>query len=274
MRYAILFSLTFLLMATAVHVLAAAPATDVAWRERPDWTLAFQQADIPPTQGTMVLWQKDATNALVHHPARAQTALLPASTFKILNACIALETGVATGPDQVFPWDGVARDVTAWNKDLTLKEAFAVSSVPVYQHIARLVGPERMQRYVQQARYGNANIGGEIDSFWLRGDLRISAMEQIDFLHRLYQDQLPFSVGTMAMVKGMMLVEQGEGWVLRAKTGVAVKETPHIGWWVGWVERGDAVWFFALNMDVTSPQQYGLRQQIAKAILQGEGILP
>ncbi|AGW14291.1 putative class D beta-lactamase precursor [Megalodesulfovibrio gigas DSM 1382 = ATCC 19364] len=242
--------------------------------ERPQWGQAFQQAGLQPAQGTMVLLHDGADAVQVYNPARAATPMLPASTFKILNACIALETGVASGPDQVFPWNGVTHSVAAWNRDLTLQEAFAASSVPVFQELARRIGHERMQKYVQQARYGNANIGGEIDSFWLRGALRISAREQLDFLQRLYHNRLPFSRRTMAMVKDIMVVEQGHGWTLRAKTGVAVQDTPHIGWWVGWVERGEKVWFFALNIDVAGPEQYGLRQQIVKTILKAEGILP
>jgi beta-lactamase class D len=102
------------------------------------------------------------------------------------NSVIALETGVVGDPDKdVFKWDGVTRSIPGWNKDHTLRTAIAVSAVPVYQEIARRIGAERMQKYVDAFEYGNRNIGGGIDRFWLTGDLRISPLEQIAFVDKL-----------------------------------------------------------------------------------------
>ncbi len=61
-----------------------------------------------------------------------------------------------------------------------------------------------MQQFIDAVGYGNGNISGGIDEFWLTGDLRISPREQVDFLVRLYRGALPFSPTTMAMVKEMM----------------------------------------------------------------------
>jgi beta-lactamase class D len=149
-----------------------------------------------------------------------------------------------------------------------------VSSVPVYQELARRVGQERMLKYVKQARYGNANVGGGIDKFWLEGDLRISALEQIEFLQKLQQNKLPFSIKTMTAVKDIMVVEKGERWTLRGKTGIIVRVKPNIGWWVGWLERGDEVWYFALHIDINKQEQVNIRKDIVKAVLKGEGVLP
>src|SRR3977135_746217 len=87
---------------------------------------------------------------------RSGEAMLPASTFKIPNSLIALETGVVGDPDKdVFPWDGVVRSIEAWNRDHTMRSAIAASAVPVYQEIARRIGAERMQKYVDLFEYGN-----------------------------------------------------------------------------------------------------------------------
>ncbi len=226
--------------------------------ERPDWGRYFQAQGV---EGTMVLLGESRVTArdtgqgrnsgprlnlpqgllLAYNPQRAATGYLPASTFKIVNALIALETGVVSGPDELFPWDGVTRDVAAWNRDLTLRQAFAASAVPVFQQIARRIGPQRMAWYVGTLGYGNGDISGEApDRFWLSGNLRVSALEQVDFLRRLYHGQLPFTAQTMETVEDLMVVERGPGWTLRAKTGWAVKDTPGIGWWVGWLERDGA----------------------------------
>ena len=126
------------------------------------------------TAGTFVGYKVDDYLIIASDKVRSGEGKLPASTFKIPNSIIALETGVVEDPDKdVFKWDGVTRSIEAWNKDHTLRSAIAASAVPVYQEIARRIGPERMQKYVDLFDYGNRDIGGGIDQFWLTGNLRI-----------------------------------------------------------------------------------------------------
>ena len=126
------------------------------------------------TEGTFAAYKVDDYLIIASDKVRSGEGKLPASTFKIPNSLIALETGVVQDPDKdVFKWDGVKRDIEAWNKDHTLRSAIAVSAVPVYQEIARRIGQERMQKYVDLFEYGNRDIGGGIDQFWLTGNLRI-----------------------------------------------------------------------------------------------------
>ena len=146
------------------------------------------------TEGTFVAYKVDDYLMIASDKVRSGEGKLPASTFKIPNSLIALETGVVQDPDKdVFKWDGVKRDIEAWNKDHTLRSAIAVSAVPVYQEIARRIGQERMQKYVDLFEYGNRDIGGGIDQFWLTGNLRIDPVEQIDFVDRLRRGVLPVS---------------------------------------------------------------------------------
>src|SRR3977135_4644506 len=118
--------------------------------------------------------------------------MLPASTFKIPNSLIALETGVVVDPDKdVFKGDGVTRPIEAGNKDHTMRSAIAASAVPVYQEIARRIGEERMQKYVDLLDYGNRDIGGGLHQFWLTGNMRIDPIQQVDFVDRLRRGGLP-----------------------------------------------------------------------------------
>ena len=267
MRLRLLLFVAFLLQACASAATAHNPQSFLSVRE--DWGRYFQAAGV---EGTLVLMKEGSGKMEVYNASRARTGYLPASTFKVLNSLIALETGVA-GPETVFLWDGKQHPVAAWNKDLTLREAFAASSVPVYQTIARSVGQERMSRSVEAVKYGNADIGGGVDTFWLEGNLRISAVEQVDFLQRLYRDQLPFSKKTMAVVKDIMAQDKGTDWVIRSKSGWAARVSPNIGWWVGWLERKGEVWFFALNIGMAKPEQAKVRKEVVMAVLQGEGLL-
>ncbi|NMC48776.1 MAG: class D beta-lactamase [Desulfovibrio sp.] len=246
---------------------SAAPAVV----ERPNWAKFFTDAGVT---GTLVLLEDGARAVQVHDAARAAKGFLPASTFKIPNSLIALETGVAPGPDTVFPWDGTKRSIEAWNTDLTLTQALRVSCVPIYQEIARKIGPERMNWWISAMGYGNADIGDAIDTFWLEGKLRISALEQAAFLQRLAHDGLPLSKRTMAQVREMLVEERSAHGVLRAKSGLTARVVPNVAWWVGWVEKGDKRWFFALNIDADHPEALAARKAVVKAVLASEGIWP
>ena len=71
-----------------------------------------------------------------------------------------------------------------------------------------------------------------------------------------------------------MLTEANSDYIIRAKTGYAVRAEPSIGWWVGWVELDYNVWFFAMNMDMPSADGLALRQAITKEVLRQEKIIP
>src|SRR3981081_1058559 len=122
------------------------------------------------TAGTFVGYKTDDYLIIASDKDRSGQAYLPASTFKVPNSLIALETGVVEDPDKdVFKWDGVKRDIEAWNRDHTLRSAIAASAVPVYQEIARRIGAERMQKYVDLLDYGNRDIAGGLDPSWVDG---------------------------------------------------------------------------------------------------------
>jgi beta-lactamase class D len=136
-----------------------------------------------------------------------------------------------------------------------------------------------MQAWIDKVGYGNRDIGGGIDRFWLSGALRISAVEQIAFLRRLAAGTLPFSARSQETVRRITIQESAPDYVLHGKTGLATHEDiagkDDLGWYVGWVERGGRRWFFAFNMDLP----HGIddapkRIAIARAVLAKAGALP
>jgi beta-lactamase class D len=226
------------------------------------------------TAGTFVGYKVDDYLVISSDSDRSGEAKLPASTFKIANSVIALETGVVGDPDKdVFKWDGVKHDNEAWNKDHTLRSAIAVSAFPVYQEIARRIGPERMQKYVDTLDYGNRNIGGGIDWFWVRGDLRIDPVQQVDFVDRLRRGVLPVSKRAQDLVRDILPVTKVGDAVIRAKTGLTDREHGSLGWLVGWVEKGSVNTVFALNLDVREPRHIADRMTISQACLAAIGAI-
>jgi beta-lactamase class D len=222
------------------------------------------------TTGTFVAYKTDDYLIIASDKERSGQPQLPASTFKIPNSIIALETGVVEDPDKdVFKWDGTTRSIEPWNKDHTLRSAIAASVVPVYQEIARKIGPERMQKYLDLFEYGNRNIGGGIDQFWLTGELRIDPMQQIDFVDRLRRGVLPVSKRSQELVRDILPVTKVGNATIRAKTGLlgAERGQPSLGWLVGWAEAGSQQTVFAMNMDCKEPAHVAARMTVVQQCL-------
>jgi beta-lactamase class D len=222
------------------------------------------------TAGTFVGYKIDDYLIIASDKDRSAEAMLPASTFKIPNSLIALETGVVGDPDKdVFKWDGVTRSIEGWNRDHTLRSAIAASAVPVYQEIARRIGAERMQKYLDLFEYGNRDIGGGIDQFWLTGNLRIDPIEQIDFVDRLRRGALPVSKRSQELVRDILPVTRTGDSIIRAKSGLLGAEIgkPSLGWLVGWAEKGSAQTVFALNLDIREPRHSAARMKLAQQCL-------
>ncbi|HPH84651.1 MAG TPA: class D beta-lactamase [Ferruginibacter sp.] len=210
----------------------------------------------------------------VYNMALDTMRLTPASTFKIVNSLIGLQTGAVTNEKMIIPWDGIKRPNNDWNKNMDIREAFKVSCVPFYQEVARRIGKDTMQQWIDSLSYGNRNISGPIDSFWLNNNLKISPDEQLGLLKMLYFDQLPFRKSVQQTVRDMMLQEDNTAYKLSYKTGWGFDEANNsIGWIAGWIEENRHVYFF-VTLVKTPDQAVDMRKvrlDITKDVLKELG---
>jgi len=236
-----------------------------------DLSQPFEQLGL---EGSILIYDQNADQFYEHNPTRNTTAFFPLSTFKILNALVSLETGVIRDDVAVLTWDGIDREFPTWNRDTNLRQGFKDSVVWFYQVLARKVGHERMQDFVNQVEYGNRDIGTaeSIDRFWLDGPLQITSRQQIEFLQKLYQNDLPFSQRTLDLVKDIMVVERTPTYVLRGKTGWDGRVEPGIGWFVGYLEQNDNVYFFATNVDIQNNADLSARLEVTRRSLEALGL--
>ena len=225
-------------------------------------------------EGTIFIINAATGQKYVAYPERAKTPFLPASTFKIPNTLIAMEEAVISSPDEVFKWDGEVRFVDAWNQDHSLRTAFPVSCVWFYQELARRVGNERYLQYLKQLNYGNMVTGPDVTRFWLDGDLRITAEEQISFLKKVHKNVLPFQPEHFKLLKEIMFVERTDDYSMYAKTGWAVRDDGEHTWYVGYVEKGSEVWFFATNIEIKSNDDAQFHKEITREALKLIGVIP
>ncbi len=250
----------------------------------PEWKKYFDDNRVT---GCIEIFDILHSKFIDYNPDRCAQRFIPASTFKICNSLIALETKTIADTSTVLKWDSVMRNVPSWNQDQSMSQAFRNSSVWYYQQIARKIGQDRYAQYFNLLHYGNRNPAGAVDSFWLTGDLRISADEQIEFLKNLYTEQLPISRKSQQLVKGIMLLETDSTYSLSGKTGWAVVNDEdvggkisgkkNIGWFVGWVKKKDNVFVFALNIESPqpAPDNFGeARRKITMQCLRDAGIIP
>lgn len=252
--------------------LATASAAASETRARADWQRHF---DAKGVRGTFVLFEPALDRYQVLDEARAKQRFLPASTFKIANALIGLEVGSLTDGKEVFRWDGTPKPFPAWERDQTLHTGMSASVVWMFQEIARRTGKARMREWVQRLEFGNRDISGGIDLFWLQGGLRVSALEQVRFLHRLAEGRLPMTQRAQRLVRDALVAEKTREYTLYAKTGSLPSGKDAVMWWVGWIERkGRPQAYFAMNFAPSSMSAFADRFAIGRAILREAGALP
>ena len=249
------------------------PSEDtVTVTEAPDLGRHFKELGF---EGSILIYDLNNNQTYEHNPQRNVTAITPASTFKIFNAMVALETGVIADDVAVLTWDAIQRDIAAWNHDTNLRQGFKDSTVWFYQVLARKAGQEQMQQFIDRVGYGNRQIGTvqDIDRFWLQGPLQITPKQQIDFLQRLYRGDLPFSKRTMDLVKDIMIREQTPNYTLRGKTGWLTSTKPAVGWFVGYLEQNNNVYFFTTTIDMRKLEDAPSRIEITRRSLKDLGLL-
>jgi beta-lactamase class D len=214
--------------------------------EKIEWGTVFQSYGLDTSKCAFEVYEKSKERVFYFNKRRGNYRMSPASTFKILNSLIALETSVAPDEELVIKWDGIARAKSEWNTDMNMREAFKVSNVPYYQELARRIGKAEMQKWIDTVRYGNKQIGDKIDEFWLNETLKITPDEQIGFMKKLYFDELPFSKRSMRIVRSMMLQENNGREKLYYKTGTGSDSGRSIFWQVGFLEDStNHPYFFA-----------------------------
>ena len=246
---------------------------------QPDLSKPFKACD---TEGSITLYDYNAKKWISSDINDSHYPTLPASTFKIINTLIALESGVVTDENEMIKWPG-ATDTFKYGyrpdiyHDMSMKEAFKASAGWVYVELAKKIGKEKYKQYLNACHYGNVDLSINDDDFWNFGSFAISPANQIEILIGVYEESLPFRKETFGVLKNMMIEEQTQNYTLRAKTGWTREGGKDTGWWVGYVERSDNVYFFATRLiksrAIANPNFGRCRKEITKTILKQLNIL-
>jgi len=228
----------------------------------------------------LVIHDRSSGAVINSDPVLSARRVSPYSTFKIYNTLIGLELGLLKGPDDPwYTWDGVTRQIDGWNHDLTLREAFRVSAVPAYQALARQIGAGRMKEFIDRIGYGDEDISGGIDTFWLNPEagkpIMISADEQVALLDKLLDGKLPFDEKNVAILKDIMQVAKTAKGTLYGKTGSgrSTDGKGSLGWFVGFLKSGGTTYVFACNITGGENSSGKVARAIVEDVFKSQGVL-
>lgn len=212
----------------------------------------------------------------------AHTETLPASTFKIIHSLIALEEQAVADEHEIIPWDGVVKTafgqpIDKWNQDHDLAMAYRNSTVWFYVELAQRIGRARYPYYLDACGYGNGDLSEPNPAFWVVGDFAVSPKNQVEFLVKLHEETLgPFSPETYKIVKQIMVSEETEAYTVRSKTGWTTHNGEDIGWWVGYITKGEQIYFFATRIrkdEEMANEQFGAaRVELTREVLNEWGM--
>lgn len=217
---------------------------------RTDFKRYFDQCGV---EGSTVIFDQTRNQWIVSDTTLVYTRNLPASTFKIINLLIFLETRTIPDENYIVKWPGATDTVKYGYRadiyhDISVKKAFEVSAGWAFIEVAKRIDRKVYKDYLSRCGYGNSDVSFNEADFWNFGPLGISPVEQVKVLKKLYDGKLPFSKRNMDMVKRVMITEQNTADTLRSKTGWTMADGINTGWWVGYLEKKGHTYFFATRL--------------------------
>lgn len=169
-------------------------------------------------------------------------------------------------------WDNQHYPFEEWNHGQTLRSAMQLSVNWYFQSIDRQLGNTTIDQYIQKIGYGNENINGTPDSYWLESSLKISPAEQVQLLKSLYHNDFHFAPAHIDAVKDSLLLSSSDHGSLYGKTGTGrVNDHDINGWFIGYTEIDGNTCFFALRLRAEDGASGSLAREMTMSILSDLG---
>ncbi|MBP2657229.1 MAG: Beta-lactamase [Firmicutes bacterium] len=270
----------FLLLLMGCFVLTnatgASGAIQIEKSPKPNESIAYEDLSgyFEGYEGTFILLDMEKDHYQVYNEANSQRRVSPDSTYKIISSLVGLETGVLTDENTKLEWDGTTYPIEPWNKDQSLATAITYSVNWYFQKVDSIVGKHKIEDYLKQTGYGNYDVSGDINDFWLESSLKISPLEQVEMLKKLYTYEMPFPRRNIDIVKKLIKISEQDNIVLYGKTGSGNVNGNNInGWFVGYVESKGKVYIFATNIQGKERTDGTNAKKITLSILKDKNIL-
>ena len=259
LKFSSSFSLTFI--SIVLLVLQACSPNNVTLQN--EYKKYFDET---ATTGSFGLFDNGSGEFYIYNLAQFKdSSYAPFSTFEIVNALVGIETGRIVDDKMILSVDSAG--------PLRMDSAFKQTSTPYFMEVARRIGKDTMQHFLDSLQYGTKNMGSAVDSFWYNNKLVITPDEQLGLVKKLYFGQLPFQKRTQEIVKQVMLQKANSQYAISYKTGLGYKKNGQgIAWVVGWIEENKHPYFFVLQIE--GPATVDLKKarlSVLNAILKEQG---
>ena len=246
---------------------------------RQDFKKYFDQCNV---DGAIAIYDNKNHKWIVSDTVATKKETLPASTFKIINLLIALETKTIASENDIVKWPG-STDTIKYDyrpniyHDISVKEAFEVSAGWAFIELAKKIGKDNYKKYLSLCHYGNVNLSQTDPDFWNFGAFGISPINQVEFLKNFYDEKLPFSKRNIDIVKKVMITEQNQDYSIHSKTGWTRENDINTGWWVGYLENKNGTYFFATRLlqdrKLNAANFGNCRKEITKSVFRDLNII-
>lgn len=206
-------------------------------------------------KGTFVLYDDHRDNYQIYNLERANQKFSVHSTSKILWSIIGLEENLISNEIDIVKWDSLKyprKDdwLTKWDQDQTIITALKYSVNWYYEELLYLMTPEIVEKYLDSLDYQKGFEVERVHYHGLTSLMEKSSVEQITFLRNLYTNQFNISESTVNIVKRGLVQEKNENYILYYKTGLGRnKNNSNIGWVIGFIEKGEDLFYFAMNVE-------------------------
>lgn len=187
-----------------------------------------------------------------------QSRTPPNSTFKIPLAVMGFDTGILENPNTpVWNYDEKYSAVIPVHKNPQTPKSWVNNSAVWYsQELTQKMGKAKFQQYVDAFAYGNRDLSGNpgenngLTHSWLSSSLQVSPGEQIAFLRKLINNELPVSAQAQAFTREILflgILPNETDWKMYGKTGSGWQRGPdgvlnpdrQFGWFIGWAVKDD-----------------------------------
>ena len=219
-------------------------------------------------EGSFVLYDLNRDQWSIYNEELASVRISPDSTYKIYDALFALEEGIITPDASLLAWNETAYPFESWNQDQTLSSALSASVNWYFQELDRQMGIDVIRSHIREIGYGNEDISGGPDSYWLESSLKISPVEQVELLTDMYRNTFDFAPENIQAVKNSLRLDTSPSGTLYGKTGTGQVDGQNVnGWFVGFTETADNTYFFAVNIRAENNASGSEAAEIALNIL-------
>lgn len=218
--------------------------------------------------GSFVLYDANSCSWSIYNMDAAAERITPNSTYKIYDALLGLESGVITPEHSSMAWNGEDYPFDSWETDHDLKSAMHDSVNWYFQSIDSQVGFDSVKTFLRTIEYGNQTTGMNLDLYWTDFSLKISPIEQVELLKKFYNNEFQFQSQNINAVKDSICLSSSPDGSLYGKTGTGRVDGQDVnGWFIGYIEKNDNIYYFAANIQGTSNSTGSKAMEITTSVL-------